>query len=113
MSIDISGGMIIGADFDTLKPHIEDIMKQKGVEDFDIFDFDIVQWLEDDELDHMSPYFDSAPEEWTIGICVSDLVLDGPSKIKWNKDLKLAQDKLIDLFGEELELQLIGMQHVY
>lgn len=113
MGIDVSGGLIVGAEFNDLVPYIEDVMKQKGVEDFDITDFDIGEWLDDNELDYMSPYFDAPPEDWTIGIEVSNLILDGPSRIKWDKDLKLAQDKLTDLFGEELELQLIGMQHVY
>jgi hypothetical protein len=112
MGIDIRGGMIVGAEFNDLVPYIEDIMKQKGVEDFDIFDFNIIGWLEDNNLDHMSPHFDSRPDYWTIGICINNLVLDGLSELKWNNDLMLAQKRLYDIFGEELELKLIGMQDV-
>ena len=113
MGIDISGGMILGASYDDLVPFIEDIAKTNGDEDFDIDEFDITEWLDDNELDYMSPWFDSDPCDWTIGVCVPTLIMNGPDKIKWNKDLKLAYDKMVDLFGEHIELKLIGMQHVY
>lgn len=70
--------------------------------------------LEELELEYASPYYDSCPTDWDIGVEISsptyEQLLDQESP--WWDELNSAVDKLNRIFGEGT-VRLDSFQHVY
>jgi len=95
MGVDTDGGMIVG----------EEMSKITLPDEADIRD-----WMYDNNLSHMSPWYDSGPENWTIGFSVNNVPVD-KMDVKWLEDIKLKAEKFEKLTGTKA--RLIGMQNVY
>lgn len=105
----INDALILGTTYKELVPYIENVMKMNGVEDFDITKLDIGEWLEENGLDYLSPYFDADPETWSIGVKIPRLKVHSYTPaVAWNTAFAAAHDKMIDIFGEEIDLYVIG-----
>ena len=97
MSIDISGGMIIGASI-------------KDTKFFKDSDIDVGDWLYEHKMKYMSPYYDSTQEEWIIGFKIEDVLVEDMDQ-KWLDNIKSQAEKFEKLTG--VKAKLIGMQNVF
>lgn len=97
MSIDISGGMILGAPI-------------KGIKLFKDSDIDVGDWLYEHKMEHMSPYYDCEREYWIIGFGIEDVLVEDMDQ-KWLDNIKSQAEKFEKLTG--VKAKLIGMQNVF
>ena len=95
MGIDIEGGMVLG----------EQVKKLKLPEDVYVPDF-----VDDNNMTHMSPWFDADPEEWTIGFKVKDVAVSDMTE-EWFDTIN-TQAKTFKALTGTLP-KLIGMQTVW
>lgn len=69
--------------------------------------------IEELGLEYASPYYDSYPEDWIVGIEIPSVILtDMSNRPEWNNQLFLAKRKLTDLFGDDIVLTLQSAAHV-
>ena len=96
MGVDIDGCMVLG----------ESITKIKLSPDID----DVGEWVDDNGMDTISPWYDSGPDNWVIGFRIKDVPV---SKIdeKWLEDIRTKASKFEKLTGTKA--RLIGMQDVW
>ena len=93
MSINIDSGMIVG----------EEVSKLGLSKDIDIGD-----WAYKNNIKIMSPWFDSSPDDWSIGFEVNDVIVD--EMADWMEDIKAKAKKFEELTGTKAKL--IGMANV-
>ena len=96
MGIDYDGGMIVGDYAENL-----DIPNTEELEDY--------EWIEENDLDEMYPWYDAPLEECIVGYCVSDVKISDMDD--WLKDVKEKAKKFKELFGKEAKL--IGTQNIW
>ena len=101
MGIDFSGSMIVG------KLGSDLIFNKDDIDDFNDQDF-----LEENGLDYLSPYYDADLEDCIVGFCVANtIIINGCFDSEWVKDVQLKAAKFKNIFGDDPEL--IGMQHIW
>jgi len=89
MGIDIDGKMMVGA-------WVEDVAEKLELETGD----ELWKFVEDNELSTASPYYDSEPMEWFIGLTIPDTPISEAGKLIGY--INEAQNKLAPLLGEDL-----------
>ena len=97
MGVDISGGMIVGR-------HVKDIPILEAIDEY------ISEWVEDNALDYMSPWYDAEDEHWVVGYRVEDIPVKDMA-FSWAVDVLKLAEKFKALTGEDAHL--IGMQNVW
>jgi hypothetical protein len=97
MGIDTEGKMVIGEDVEKIKFPV--------VIDLD----DLGDWAYKHKMETLSPWYDCAPEYWTIGFEVKDVPV-AKMNDKWMADIKAKAAKFEELTGTKA--RLIGMQNV-
>lgn len=112
MGIDVSGGMIVGANAEEV--HCSVSYEEDGKEYFgkgnEIFE-EFYEWREHHDIDTYSYYFDTGLENQVAGFLVGDVNVLSPDFDKWCEEVKVLGHKFKDLTG--IEPRLIGMQDVY
>lgn len=105
MGVDVDGGMIVGRHMTDIEIS-EEVLDKFGGDQYDYL-------LEKCEMDHMSPYFDSDPDEWTVGYKIRSVECwdrHGMEFREWLDELEELSDKFYEDTG--VRPHLIGMQHV-
>lgn len=97
MLFDISGAMIVGR-------HVEDIAVLNDL------DCEIYEWVEENDLDYMSPHYDARTTYWVVGYKVKDIPVKDMTG-GWVVDVLKLAEKFKELTGEDAHL--IGMHNVY
>jgi len=104
MGIDYSGNMIVGAEF--------------GECDFDIPEdeledehFCMWEWLDQYDLETMSPWYDADVSNCTVGFKVADVVVASEGFEEWLQDIKKKAEQFEKLSGTKA--RLIGMQNIW
>ena len=97
MGIDISGGMIVGANAD-------DISVPECV------DCDLYEYAEEHGMERFSKHYDADDSYCVYGFTVSDVSVDDINQ-EWLNKIKNLGEKFKDLTGVDAEL--IGMQNVW
>ena len=112
MSVDISAYMMVGNTFDIMYKYIDKWAIANSGENWKV-NYDVVEILEYLDLRWFSPWFDSDPSYWHIGLSIGELHLTKPgANDKWNREVYYAKKKLVDLFGYDIELILMAVPHV-
>ena len=101
MGIYTDGAMIIGA-------KAEDVIKKNEYDPEGEYSF-FYDWIEDHDLDYLSPYYDSDSEKWTIGYVIADVEVDSINEDWLDMVRKLAKE-FETLTG--VKAKLIGTQNV-
>lgn len=100
MGMDISSMTIVGLPYDEFKEKYS-----KGDDDLEE---KFEEMVNDGELDSCSPSYDSSPEDWYVGISISDC---GISVSDFIKEVEKANKEFIELFG--FEPNVYSSPHVY
>ena len=102
MGIDIDGGMIVGERASKLNI-TEEILESHDCEDECEFFCEII--------DHMSPYYDSDPDDWIVGYEIPDVLIQSQEFDQWWLRVREMAINFEKLTG--VPARLIGSQHVY
>jgi len=89
MGVDYEGSMIVGEKVSNLNLDSENI--------------DFAEWVEDNDLDSMSPWYDSDPEYWTVGFRVDSVEVD-VIDCEWLDDVKRKARIFFKLTGVKAKL---------
>lgn len=112
MAIDISGGMIIGANASKVKSQVE-----KLDDDCEMFGVDgnyheeFYDWYESEDMETFSFNYDADESSQVLGFTVKDVSPLSEEFDEWIKDVRSKSVKFKELTG--IEPELIGMQNVW
>lgn len=113
MGIDYDGGMIVGLHYEDIENFDKVFNEWAEVqeEESDTCKYD---FLEDHDLETMSPYFDANLEDCVIGFRISDIDLN-PNDPEIMKDFSREINKIAEEFKSIFGVypRLIGCQHIY
>ncbi|AGH31968.1 hypothetical protein VPIG_00111 [Vibrio phage PWH3a-P1] len=112
MGIDISGGMIVGANCSEVEAAVtfeDDDCELFGTEGNYYEEF--YEWYEAQGLETYSYHYDASSDNQILGFTVSDVDPLSPEFSDWVEDTKDKAHKFYQLTG--IKAELIGMQDVY
>ena len=98
MGIDYDGNMIVG----------EKVSKCSFPDDMD--ECEILDWINDNDMWDMSPWFDCDLDERTIGFKVDNIPVEEMNEI-WLNGIREKANKFEELTG--VKARLIGMQNIW
>lgn len=99
MGIDYDGGMIVGNYYDKID-------YDRIPDDLD----DDYEWLEDQGMSYMSPYYDCLRSECIIGFKIDDIDVNEMNE-EWFNMIKEKAKKFKDITG--IDAKLIGTQDIW
>lgn len=69
MGVDIDSKLIVGLYYEDFPDTVKEIIA-------DLYDGEIVEWIEDNELDYASPWYDAPTDKYFIGYEVQSSAID-------------------------------------
>lgn len=112
MGIDISGGMIVGANCSEVESAVtfeDSDCELYGTEGNYYEEF--YEWYEEQDMVTHSYYYDAGSDSQILGFTVNDVDPLSPEFDTWIKDVKDKAHKFYRLTG--IKAELIGMQNVW
>ena len=110
MGIDISGGMIVGANCSEVEAGLYDEDKEVYLIEGEEFE-ELYEWYEDKGMRTYSFHYDACSDSQILGYTVNDIDPLHEDFDIWLKDVKCKAEEFHRLTG--LKAELIGMQNVW
>ena len=105
MSISYDTSIMIGNNYNNIAEHLQPARK--------LYDDDITEYMESLGLKFAPPWHDAEPQYWFVGFDVPDTPLTESGWIRWVAIVEEKHNKLRDLVGPDLKLELKAVLDVW
>lgn len=78
-----------------------------------LYEDDITEYMESLGLSFFSPWLNAEPQYWFVGIALPDTLLTEDNWERWSKKIQIAYNKLREIVGPDLKLELRAVLNVW
>lgn len=105
MSISYDTSIMIGNNYNNIAEHLQLVPE--------LYDDDITEYMESLGLKFAPPWLNAEPQYWFVGFYIPDTPLTESDWKQWSEKIQIAYNKLREIVGPDLKLELKAVLDVW